>query len=94
MNKINFSILIIFILKLFNINANANNLTIDNLNSKFLIFIEKEFLNYQINVKNENNQIYIFDKKNNKYFVELKLLTNSYSNQTNENQKAIPILKV
>ena len=63
MNKINFSILITFILSLFNINANAKNLTIDNLNSKFLIFIEKEFLNYQINVKNENNQIYIFDKK-------------------------------
>ena len=94
MKNINLSILIIFILNLFNINANANNLTIDNLNSKFLIFIEKEFLNYQINVKNENNQIYIFDKKNNKYFVELNLLTNSYSNQTNENQKAIPILKV
>ena len=70
MNNINLSILIIFILNLFNINANANNLTIDNLNSKFLIFIEKEFLNYQINVKNENNQIYIFDKKNKKYFVE------------------------
>ena len=48
MNNINLSILIIFILNLFNINANANNLTIDNLNSKFLIFIEKEFLNYQI----------------------------------------------
>ena len=63
MNNINFSILIIFILNLFSINANANNLTIDNLNSKFLIFIEKEFLNYQIKVKNENNQIYIFDKK-------------------------------
>ena len=63
MNNINFSILIIFILSLFNINVNAKNLTIDNLNSKFLIFIEKEFLNYQINVKNENNQIYIFDKK-------------------------------
>ena len=94
MNNINFSILIIFILSLFNINVNAKNLTIDNLNSKFLIFIEKEFLNYQINVKNENNQIYIFDKKNNKYFVELNLLTNSYSNQTNENRKAIPILKV
>ena len=94
MNNINFSVLIIFILSLFNINTNAKNLTIDNLNSKFLIFIEKEFLNYQINVKSENNQIYIFDKKNNKYFVELNLLTNSHSNQTNENQKAIPILKV
>ena len=94
MNKFNFSILIIFILSLFNNNANAKNLSIDNLNSKFLIFIEKEFLNYQINVKNENNQIYIIDKKNNKYFVELNLLTNSYSNQTYENQKAIPILKV
>ena len=94
MNNINFSVLIIFVLSLFNINANAKNLSIDNLNSKFLIFIEKEFLNYQINVKSENNQIYIFDKKNNKYFVELNLLTNSYSNQTNENQKAIPILKV
>ena len=66
MNIINLSILIIFILNLFNINANANNLTIDNLNSKFLIFIEKEFLNYQIKVKNEDNQIYIYDKKNNK----------------------------
>ena len=94
MNNINLSILIIFIFNLFNISANANNLTIDNLNRKFLIFIEKEFLNYQIKVKNEDNQIYIYDKKNNKYFVELKLLTNSYSNQTNENQKAIPILKV
>ena len=92
MNNINLSILIIFILNLFNINANANNLTIDNLNSKFLIFIEKEFLNYQIKVKNEDNQIYIYDKKNNKYFVELNLLTNYYSNQTNENQKAIAML--
>ena len=60
MNNINFSILIIFILNFFNINANANNLTIDNLNTKFLIFIEKEFLNYQIKVKNEDNQIYIY----------------------------------
>ena len=94
MNNINFSILIILLMNLFNINVNANNLTIDNLNSKFLIFIEKEFLNYQIKVKNESNQIYIFDKKNNKYFVELNLLTSSYSDQTNENQKAIPILKV
>ena len=78
MKNINLSILIIFILNLFNINANANNLTIDNLNSKFLIFIEKEFLNYQIKVKNEDNQIYIYDKKNNKNFEELILLTNSY----------------
>ena len=61
MNKISFSILIILTLNLFNINANANNLTIDNLNSKFLIFIEKEFLNYQIKVKNEDNQIYIYE---------------------------------
>ena len=84
MKNINLSILIIFILNLFNINANANNLTIDNLNSKFLIFIEKEFLNYQIKVKNEDNQIYIYDKKNNKYFVKLNL-SQCYSHQIHQN---------
>ena len=94
MNKINFSIIIIFLLNLLNINAGASNLNIDDLHNKFLIFIEKEFLNYQISVKNDKSGIHIIDKKNNKYFLELNLLTNFNLDQTNKHQKVIPILKV
>ena len=54
-----------------------------------LIFVKFSFASNQSPIIS----VYNFEK-NNKYSVELNLLTNSYSNQTNENQKAIPILKV
>lgn len=65
-----------------------------NLKEKFLIFIEKEFLNHNIKVKNHRESFIFFDKKNNQYLLSLDFIDVSNSNQNFNQNKFLPILTI
>lgn len=65
-----------------------------NLNEKFLIFIEKELLNYEINLKKNSNKLFFFDKKNNQYSLKLEFIQAINKEKKNNLKKFIPLLTV
>ena len=74
-------LILFFILSNFGLtNVYSSELIDKDFKNKFLIFVEKEFLNYKINIKKNDDNLIIYDENEKEYLVELKFINENEQN--------------
>lgn len=90
-----FSLILCFTLSNFMLkNVYCDELVDKDLKSKFLIFVEKEFLNYKVNIRKNNNNLIIYDENKKEYFVKLLFINENHQNGSQKQKFFIPFLKI
>lgn len=90
-----FCLILFFILSNFRLtNVYSNELIDKDLKNKFLLFVEKEFLNYKVNIKKNDDNLIIYDENEKEYLVELYFINENEQNTTQKENFFVPLLKI